>query len=335
MIALDAARCVRSASPLASCSACQASCPRGAIRIDGGVPKIEARCDDCDVCVQACPTGALRARAPRPLADHAERARGGAVVSCAATTDARRPVPCHASLAVSEVVELALRSEGLVLRRGDCAACSGAHLQGRVRALEEATHAVLRALGKDEDLVRFDHAASRVERRASPGEGVSRRGLLSLFGRAAPPAEGDDDPLPPRRRAVLALLGRQRRPLSADAGLAFRFEPPPACDGCAVCVKLCPTEALGVADDGDLRVLEEQLERCVGCGLCVDVCRPPGAKLHACNAEPGALDADAVPLLQLRKVACGGCRMPVYARHGGDAPSSPSCFVCEAARRRA
>ena len=45
------------------------------------------------------------------------------------------------------------------------------------------------------------------------------------------------------------------------------------CDGCSVCVEVCPTEAISIGDDGKAKVNEEE---CVECESCVDEC-PNGA----------------------------------------------------------
>jgi len=45
------------------------------------------------------------------------------------------------------------------------------------------------------------------------------------------------------------------------------------CDGCALCLRLCRTHALGGGEDGRVRV-EDPFACVVGCSSCANVCKP-------------------------------------------------------------
>ena len=45
-----------------------------------------------------------------------------------------------------------------------------------------------------------------------------------------------------------------------------------SCSGCAVCIAMCPYDALSLKEKGDKKVLEINLLRCKRCGACVTAC---------------------------------------------------------------
>lgn len=300
-------------SPLSRCSACAAACPRDALTLGRGAPAVASSCDDCGVCGARCPTGAIDAL-DVPLAT--------ASVACAfADHPADERVPCLAALSLPVVAAGLSRSQGLHLIHARCEDCPRKRATAAVKALLQRTRLLAAALGLRANAVAVSTAAAKTLPAPSPRQGgLSRRGLIDLLrpAAAAPATKG--------RRAVLDLLGRRRATLPADAGLAFRFHAPDGCDGCAVCIRLCPTSALKlVPGDGGDKTLTFATDLCNGCGLCVDVCRPPGARLERVDSPPGLAGATPIELAKLRRKACQRC----HAEFFSSAATGPEfCFVC-------
>ncbi len=40
------------------------------------------------------------------------------------------------------------------------------------------------------------------------------------------------------------------------------------CRGCKICIRVCPSRAISIGDDGKAQIGSQ----CVGCGSCVDLC---------------------------------------------------------------
>lgn len=318
MIRLRAEACARHASPLARCSQCADACPRGALALGRGAPVVADSCDDCGVCAGACPSGAIE----DPVAPLSARS-----VGCAfADHPAEVRVPCLAALSLPRLASWIASAPGLHLVHGRCEGCPRGRAAPVVKRLLRRAELLSTALGRAPGALRVSMApvAPRPVEPPRRQPGLSRRGLFGLLRPAAatPPA-------PSGRRALLEALEGQRVALPAEAGVAFRFRPPDACDGCAVCARLCPTSALGlVATGAGGQALTFSPGQCHGCGLCVDVCRPPGARLEPIDLQPRSLRGPGVPVpvVTLRRRRCARCQAEF---------SSPvetlgveQCFVC-------
>jgi ferredoxin len=90
--------------------------------------------------------------------------------------------------------------------------------------------------------------------------------------------------------------------------LAFDADDAHRCNGCGLCVSVCPSRCLRLATDGQgasLRVMAFELARasCIGCGVCRDVC-PETAIEMSSGLEIGRVAGDGrLPVVDLLTVA--------------------------------
>ncbi len=155
-------------------------------------------------------------------------------------------------------------------------------------------------------------------------------------GRAAYPAD-ERAPSPEREREHAAL-----RQLGAAAGKPVPAEFFPTlhadarCCDRRLCVALCPTAALTVADDGATAHLRFDPVRCIACGTCERACPEAALALTPHGGTP-----DVQTLASHRRLRCRDCGegFTVTGEVAADAPSiCPTCtksrrFVADARRQ--
>lgn len=147
-------------------------------------------------------------------------------------------------------------------------------------------------------------------------------------GRAAYPADARQ-PSPERQRQHAALQA-----LAAAQGTAVPAEFYPqlhtdaSCCDRRMCVALCPTAALTVADDGATARLQFDPVRCIACGTCERACPEAALALTAHGGEP-ALQT----LATHRRLRCPSCGDGFAASPQDDTAAPPLCPTCTKSRR--
>lgn len=147
-------------------------------------------------------------------------------------------------------------------------------------------------------------------------------------GRAAYPADARQ-PAPERQRQHAALQA-----LAALHGTAVPAEFYPqlhadaSCCDRRMCVALCPTAALTVADDGASAHLQFDPLRCIACGTCERACPDAALALTAHGGQP-ALQT----LAAHRRLRCPSCGDTFAASAQDNAAAPPLCPTCAKSRR--
>lgn len=153
-------------------------------------------------------------------------------------------------------------------------------------------------------------------------------------GRAAYPADARQ-PSPERTRQLAALQALADQQGSAVPTEFFpRLHAAPQCCDRRMCVALCPTAALTVADDAGCCVLRFDASRCIACGTCVRAC--PEAAL---SLWPHGGTAESQTLATHRRARCADCgdvftpaTATDVAAAAGDA-AAVRCPACTKSRR--
>jgi Fe-S-cluster-containing hydrogenase component 2 len=319
------------------CRACADACPAQALVVSVAGVELSDACTGCGRCTAACPTQALSLPelavfdGPVPAAPATAEVR----IECRKVpAEAQRGdtlvVPCLGALTTGHLLARAAAGFAVkVVDRGWCDGCSSACGSGAdanpARAAVDAAAAWLDAVGSPLRPTVVDAPlATRLRPVAIPpaaaeAPALDRRRFFRAAierptgrhrnaepmggdGRAAYPAEARHASLErERQREALEALARQHD-TAVPAEFYPRLHADARCCDRRMCVALCPTAALTVADDGAASHLQLHSDRCIACGTCVRACPESALALAAHGGSAGLQTLASHP-----RVACPDC----------------------------
>lgn len=330
---LDEGACLPLRSVHGQCRACADACPAGALTVSVAAVELSDACTGCGRCAAACPTQALSL--PEMVALDAVPAAAEIRVECRKVpAKARRgetvEVPCLGAITTGHLLaRAAAGADVTMVDRGWCDGCASGAGSGEAanpaRAAVQAAVVWLQAVGSPRQVSIASEPLPVAQRPEAipplPDEGLAidrRRFFRAAIdkpagrdravpmggnGRAAYPAD-QRRPSPERERQHLAL---QQLAQAAKAEVPAEFYPvlhaDRRCCGRRMCVALCPTAALAVAESGTESQLQWSSERCIACGTCVRAC-PESALVLAPHGGTAGMQVLAVHR-QARCAACG------------------------------
>ncbi|MEJ2529673.1 MAG: 4Fe-4S binding protein [Gammaproteobacteria bacterium] len=343
--------CVNLRGRTLSCSNCQDACPSKALTPSlNAVELDQAKCTGCNSCLPSCPAGALRSIGFIPKRFIAAMSGQGRVdLHCRASSDAGGGIviPCHGVLDARLVA--AARAEGVTTLAlhglSNCEQCS----YGDARVdVEQVSRRVSEWLGAAAPIMELDpHAVEQRSIRDHQDQPhLSRRAFLRFGGARAitqaaewivpglGPEEHDAEVLPfyqssvyPQRAAQYqAVLARHidQVPWAEGAPLPWKQRSVTAsCSGCLVCGERCPTGALIARENGQTRELSFDPTMCTDCSLCERVC-PEGAMLARSLVSLDEVNSGRSLLFHLQQQLCSSCGAPFVPT----GPEMESCLVC-------
>lgn len=318
---LDQAACLVTRHRRSACRACIERCPEAALSLEDGQVAVDpARCSRCGLCAGVCPTAAITVRGIDEGA-----VIGSPTASCSKADGAGNRLPCLGALHPDLLLAMGLRFEAVELHHGDCEACRWrAGGQAAARAVETA-QAALHALGSSHTIQLIGRDEVALATRP-----LSRRDLFGLWRtesvqvarQFAPAQEVNHAKLPARLPTRRSRWLRQADPAAASADAVMPAGPwkarvvSEACNGCGICVVLCPTGAFAKQEgEEEAWLLTHQPAACVGCNTCAELC-----PTQAISEEP--LTASALLTGQVREVArrtaqrCRSCQRAFKGRPG-------------------
>ena len=360
--------CLPLRSTLGQCRRCAEACPVGALSVSPERVALSEACIGCGRCVAACPTEAL-SLPEIDAARSREVATGVLRVECRKVPDALLApntlvLPCTGALTVGDVLARAAKGSAVqVIDRGWCSGCPANHgvasadVSHPAEAVIEEAKLWLDAVGADiAPSVSLEPLPRSAQRANEPPPSAVDDGAEPQFGRRAL-FRGAFSARPDRERSSIRPMGsggraaypavarlpspeRERRlgalgALAARSGLPVPPEAYPnlhvdsrCCDR-RMCIALCPTGALRIAERTGEAELVFASERCINCGACVRAC-PEGA-LHLSQFGGSPTPRVLVRHTRLACVSCGEIFTPT--RDQLASPGTAICQTCQKAQR--
>lgn len=339
-------RCTRYRFKYSECSRCQDACPHAAIQLsDEGVSLDPVKCRECGLCVAACQTEALvTEKLPhiQLLKQAGAKAEGFSIACTPSQAEGDATVPCLGALDATVLAYLSARKIKLELRGAwYCDTCPHGTQGQAMLAYARDGLAILReqAEGHWSDIV----FAEPPEAQAKPTavNHARRQMFRQVFGRAMDEALKDTPaaPVPFRAVRVAAPTSTIRRELlqivwprkeagefSLDDTLPVsRFEVNDTCNQCELCVRVCPTGAIGLLETDEAWRLTFQFNRCVGCDVCIEACQPHALMRQTSVPIATGLSKEPTILRNRPKQRCTRCdRFFMPAR-----PTETLCQICD------
>jgi Fe-S-cluster-containing hydrogenase component 2 len=360
--------CLPLRSTYGQCRTCADACPAKALAVSVAGVELSDACTGCGKCTAVCPTQALAlpelawldAPVP-PVAAPTEVRFECRKVPVQAHLGATLVLPCLGSLTPGHLLARAAAGiDVVVVDRGWCAGCGsncasgnpvhGAHIAHKAIASAslwlEAAGALRRPTIVESPLplsLRPDAIAPAPE--VAPA--IDRRRFFrAAIERPSGRQRTDATPMGGHGRAACAADARQASPererqhgallrivqgmgREVPAEFYAQLHADPSCCDRRMCVALCPTGALSVADDGAASHLQWSSDLCIACGTCVRAC-PESAltlDLHGGKAGLHTLASH----LRARCPECGEGFTPTAEQVQGRAPAT--CPPCAKSRR--
>ncbi len=274
-----------------SCGRCLTVCPSEAILLHDG-PAIRAEvCRDCGACASVCPSGALALpTCDSLLRQLRKKGKCPEILLCPSAhkgVDTEMPFrACLAGLGVDILLELWLMNrKAITLVCGDCGSCKQGDSGTAIHQAAKQANAIIANSAVASETTPFTVVcrASRIDspEKQSHGHTVSRRDFLGMFrGRESaahtePQTAKSAPAASENKRTHLATLLKELKasgPLPKDF-VAGNIQGNGTCTACAACVRICPTNALSIKEDGNSCSLTFKSMLCMDCGSCLRVCR--------------------------------------------------------------
>lgn len=343
-------RCTRYRFRYSECSRCSDACPHAAIALSDEGASIDPKaCQQCGLCIAACQTEAWASEKLPHIAllkQAASHLQTGFSIACTPSqAEADAKVPCLGVLDATFLGYLAARKVNTELRGAwHCDGCPHGERGKAMLAYAREGFQTLKANGGDTvQWGTLTEAAPPEPARTAPAAvNHARRQLFRrVFGSAMEEAVRDSvsPPVPFRavriaaplstiRRELLQIVwprqGEQDFPL-ADSLPASAFAVRDSCNQCELCVRVCPTGALGLAETDTAWRLTFQFNRCVGCDVCQEACQPNALVRLPTVPVAAGLTKEAATLRSRPKQRCSRCDrffMPTQ-------PEESLCPICD------
>lgn len=360
-VLLDASTCLPQRFPANPCTLCVDACPLALLEADGRAPRLRQQaataadaCIGCGQCAATCPTGALHVDGfalPVELPDEPEL-----LVDCWRVPAAESPagtlrVPCLGGLSSGWLLSLfdaAGERPIRLLDRGHCDECpAGDGIRNLLAAITEA-RLLMFGCGVDIGLIPMlvwrpcnTPLLPAIPERSAETP-IARRGFFrSMFGagaRAVDQVRSPVDTTPVTLRTTMQPLQRLRL-TSALTRIAQRHGlPVPAramprlslgeCCAHGVCARVCPTGALQQVTSAGMVELRFSAARCISCNQCLRVCPERALRL---DAEGGSVTTEV--LQRWRQNECASCGAdypnPAVTPELAVAGTCPACSKAE------
>lgn len=293
---IDHLRCLHLRHTSSTCKACQSACSHQAITFSESQPIVQpSKCTGCGACVPVCPSAAVSLKGSDDSAVFeqfkAQLASPVVTFSCSYAKKSKEEtigIGCFAALDPSmPLLAKAVRNHRVVFRHGDCKSCAKRLSCNPAQKLADKVQDFAAWAGNRVDLSCeekpqevdggrrafigrwFESVSEKPKETVSQGETSEvKRETLEMV-RVVP-----DKHI--RMLTALRLIKTEEALSEPPQSLQEAYRMPTIdkdkCSGCALCVSLCPSQALKAGRDGDDIVISLNPAACFSCGLCRDLC---------------------------------------------------------------
>ena len=360
---LEEGACLPLRSVYGACRACADACPVHALSVSVEAVALSGACTGCGRCSAACPTQALMLPELAALDDTRATDRTPLRVECRKVPAPLHHgetliVPCLGALTPGHLMARAAAAVDVqVVDRGWCrgceSGCNDSSPKHPAMAAIEAATAWSAAAGADHHPILVSEPLppelrpTVIPPAPEAGPAVDRRRFFRVaLDRPAGRARADAMPMGGDGRAACPADARRASPererqrhalarMTFDRGhdLPAEFFPQLHADArCCdrrMCVALCPTAALSVADDGASSHLQWSSDRCIACGTCVRACPEATLSLSPHGGSAGVQTLASHP--RARCTSCGDAFTPRDETADTEPPAL--CPTCAKSRR--
>jgi NAD-dependent dihydropyrimidine dehydrogenase PreA subunit len=348
--------CVHSFFDKSDCQACVDACHQHAWLLDDeGLGLDTSACDGCGLCVPSCPGGALHITFPWIIRSF--NGRIFALFACEQSSINKQSVDllsCIHALGLRQL--LLLYNCGIryiLISTGNCDSCSSVVSEGIFKKIDQVNNLLS---DRNKPLIKILHHSSKTWERIyasdeiiTQGSKLSRRTFLRSGGNTIRQQLMIMDTLniPESRTIPPGQL------LSSEDNKELHWPSVPIldenlCNGCDICIKLCPTQALKILSEENDLINPDILEKtefkkpglkktkfktnssltyyinpqsCTGCGVCEKVCELHAISIHNWHVS----SAHHIDLLTKRCSACGNdFHLPIQNSQS----KSSLCRIC-------
>ncbi|MBW6517286.1 MAG: 4Fe-4S dicluster domain-containing protein [ANME-2 cluster archaeon] len=300
LVNIDIKKCIRYLNKHSSCSRCQENCPTGAIRLDGQDIRIDGfLCTGCGICLNVCPNPVFSLKDIEPGTVVKAAKDSELITICCSGKGTSLQVPCLGFLNEAVLLQMASINKEVVLNMSACQMCDYSTAREIILGHIDAANSVLQCfLVKRQIKVKDDDTAIKPEH-----ESFTRKFITHFSDRK--PCYGYS------RQSMFIDALKTLGPASLkvmDAGnLPFgTIEVRSSCNGCGICVAVCPMDAITIEKNDDFLLMFKPF-LCTGCGLCSQLC-PEGSLCPGTDIDLDVLFREkTTKVIQIKRVKCKEC----------------------------
>lgn len=300
LVNIDINKCLRHLNKNSTCSKCHDNCPAGAITIDGQEIKVEGfLCTGCGICVNACsnPVFSLEDIEPSSIIKGAKD--GEQVTISCFSKDTNIQVPCLGFVNEAVLVRMVCDGGCVVLDTSACRKCDYSTAYDNIIGHVEAARSFLTHFNVGGQIkIKEEDTAYEPEHESFTRKFITKFSDTKLENGSS-------------RQSILIdaikILGQiNQKTIDANIVPFGSIHVRESCNGCNMCVAICPMDAISVEQDNDL-ILKFKSQRCTGCGLCSQLC-PVGAIDLDLHIDLNELIMDEWrTIMEIRQIKCEAC----------------------------
>ncbi len=321
LVTVDRTKCMRYRNKRSRCTICQDTCPLGAITLNENNDDIIAIdgyvCTGCGICVNTCPNPVFSLMdldiesIIKSVGDNKQ-----ITISCHRNA-CNIQVPCLGYINESILLTLASMDRQIELNISACKSCDYSTAIGLIQNHVETANALLQCIGKDEMITVVEDEGLN----DTLSETFLRK-LVSQFSHDSSNQENKNQRQILFIEALKNMGSVPQKSIDADKVPFGSINIQQSCNGCSMCVAICPVDALSTIDNKTF-TLKFKPDLCTGCGLCSQICNQNCIHFETLICLHDLVQGEWKNLIEIEKVKCEECG-EFFVKESG----SPLCISC-------